>query len=44
MLVGSTLLYTLIDIRRRGIDIGKLDEADLRAMFGMVKRNKIPKD
>ncbi len=44
MLVGSTLLYTLIEIRRKGFDIDKLHEEDFRALFDLVKRSKIPKD
>jgi glutamyl-tRNA(Gln) amidotransferase subunit E len=44
MLVASTLLYALIDIRRRGFGVDKLEEADFRALFDLVKRGKIPKD
>lgn len=44
VLVASILLYTLVDIRRRGFDIERLEEADFRALFDLVRRGKIPKD
>lgn len=44
IMVGSTLAYTLKELKREGCDISKLDANTLKAIFVLVESGKITKE
>jgi glutamyl-tRNA(Gln) amidotransferase subunit E len=42
--VGSTLAYTLKELRREGIDVSKIDRIILKKTFALVEKGNIAKE
>lgn len=44
VLVATTLLSTIKDLRRKGYDTGKITRTDMEKLFASISRDKIPKN